>query len=202
MFLEESARMRERPPAELEPRVPERPRMDNVRPDLEGRRDVGRARRGGETDGVVEQSLRRADLDQGRRQPLEIRVERREARVLPVHARRDKGVGQPLQIPPLDERIDGAFAYQRRPDIVSRPTATGARGAWQLLARALEFSAKASVRFAPALSPPTAICSPGSRRAASAARRQARRREPPETDVRRQAVAGANVRNPLPVQPR
>ena len=47
--------------------------------------------------------------------PFEIRVERREARVLPVHALvGDKGLRQPLQVPLLDKRIDGAFAQERR----------------------------------------------------------------------------------------
>ena len=73
-------------------------------------RDVGLAGGGGEADSVVEQGLGRADLDQGRRQPLEIGIERRKARVFPVHSRRDIGLGQLFQVSFLNERIDGAFA--------------------------------------------------------------------------------------------
>ena len=41
VFPEERAHVRERAPAGLEMRVPERPGMDHVRPDFEGRADVG-----------------------------------------------------------------------------------------------------------------------------------------------------------------
>ena len=139
VFPEERARVRERAPARLEPRVPERPSMDHVRPDFEGRGDVGRAGRGGEADRVVEQGLGRTDLDQGRRQSLEIGVERREARVFPVHSRRRKGVGQLLQISLLNERIDRALARERRPrhgEIDPRRHEPETAG--QVLARALE----------------------------------------------------------------
>ncbi len=57
VFLEERAGVRERATAGLEPRVPERPRMDHVGPDFEGRGDIGRAGGGGEAEGVVEQRL-------------------------------------------------------------------------------------------------------------------------------------------------
>ncbi len=72
MFLEERARVRERAPSRIELCVPQRPRMDHVGPDFEGRGNVGLAGRGGEADGVVEQGFGRADLDQGRREALEI----------------------------------------------------------------------------------------------------------------------------------
>jgi hypothetical protein len=50
---EERARMRERAPSRLKLGVPEWPRMDHMRPNLEGRGDVGLTGGGGETDGVV-----------------------------------------------------------------------------------------------------------------------------------------------------
>ena len=131
--------MRERAPPRLELCVPERPRVDHTRPNLEGRRDVGLAGRGGEANGVVEQGLGRADLDQGRRQPLEICVERRKARVFPVHSCRREGRSQLLQVSFLDEGIDGAFARERRSghgEIDPRRQKPETPG--QILARALE----------------------------------------------------------------
>jgi hypothetical protein len=44
--------------------------MDHVRPDLQGDGNVGRARRGCETNSVVEQRFSRADLDQKGRKAL------------------------------------------------------------------------------------------------------------------------------------
>ena len=108
--MKERARTRERAPARLEMRIPERPGVDHVWPDFERRADVGCARSCGEADRVVEQSLGRTDLDEGRRQPLKIGVERREERIIPVHPSRDVGGRQVLQISFLNERIDGAHA--------------------------------------------------------------------------------------------
>ena len=139
--LEEHASVRERAPARLEPRIPERPRMDHMRPDFQGRGDVGLTGSGSEADRIVEQGLARADLNQGRRQSIEISVERRKARVFPVHSRRREGLRQRLQIFFLNERIGDAFAHECRPRHREvEPRRQKPETAGQILARTLELS--------------------------------------------------------------
>jgi len=53
------------------------PHMDHFRPDLEIHAYICGSRGLGQADGVVEQRFRRADLDQQRRKPGEIRIDRR-----------------------------------------------------------------------------------------------------------------------------
>ena len=55
----------------------EMPHMDHFRPDLEIHAYICGSRGLGQADGVVEQRFRRADLDQQRRKPGEIRIDRR-----------------------------------------------------------------------------------------------------------------------------
>ena len=68
----------------------------------------------GETRGIVEQRLGRSDLDQCWRQAPQVGIERRNACVLPVGARRETGLGQLLQIVLVDERILGVLGKHRR----------------------------------------------------------------------------------------
>ena len=88
--------------------------MDHVRPDFEGDGDVGRARRSGEAGRVAEQRLGRPDLDQRRREPVQVGVERRDARVLPVNPGGDIGVRKLDEIALVDEGIAGVLARHRR----------------------------------------------------------------------------------------
>ncbi len=205
VFPEECARTRKRASAGLEARVPERPGVDHVRPYLEGRRDVGRAPGGSEADSIIEQSLGRTDLNEGRRQSLEIRVERRKARVFPVHPSRDIGVGQPLQVPFLNERIDGAFARERRArhgEIDPRRQEPETAG--QILARALELPDQSERQIrARAVAPDRNVFGRVAVAAQAPPDGRARRRARPEKDARaRGGRQGPTCAGPLPVRPR
>ena len=140
-----------------------RKRMDHVRPDLERHRHVRGARFGCEARSVAEQRLGRSDLNQGGREAAQIRVERRDARVLPVHGRRDIGLRQLDQIAFVDQRIDGVLGRHRRfLHCQVRQGETSQTQAGASLFSALSRLARAAVSPAPALSPPTTIA-PGSK---------------------------------------
>src|SRR5215475_9849025 len=96
MRANEGAGIRERAPAWLELRVPERPRMDHVRPDLQRHRHVGGAGRSRKTRGVCKQRLRRSHLDQCRREAAQISVKRGNARILAVHSSGEIRLGKLL----------------------------------------------------------------------------------------------------------
>ena len=78
MGPDERAGARECAAARLQMRVPQRPRMDHVRPDLQSDGHVGGAGGGRKARGISEQRLGRSHLDQGRRQAVQIGVERRD----------------------------------------------------------------------------------------------------------------------------
>ena len=88
--------------ARLEPRVPDRPGMDHFGPDLERDRDAGGARDRGVASGVVEQRLRRADLNEHGGKAAGIAEERRDPRILPVHVRWQIGIDELGEIAAMD----------------------------------------------------------------------------------------------------
>ena len=96
------------PPPRIEPRIPERPSMNHVRPDLEGHCHVLRARLGSKPSCVREQRLVGANLDQERRQAQEIRKERRDAGIGGFD-RAEIGVGKFTEIASVDDRIDAVL---------------------------------------------------------------------------------------------
>lgn len=70
-MLDEDAGIGERAASGIEMRVPHMPRMRHMRPNLQSDGDIGRAGRCGEADGVGEQSLSGADLDEDGGKSLE-----------------------------------------------------------------------------------------------------------------------------------
>ena len=150
--------------------------------------------------GVVEQRLVRADLDQRRRKPTEVGKQRRNPRVLSVDPRRNVCTGQFLQIPLVDQRIDGVLADHRR----ARHRQIGPRrnepdaGRAALRRRRADCCISAIVRPPPALSPPTAMLRGATPARAETATPPARHRTPPETD----APATADIRPPAFARPR
>ena len=101
----ERARTRKRTPAGLQARIPQRPRMNHARPNLQGDGDIGGAGGGSKTHRIVEQGLVGADLDQHRRESAQVRKERRHPRVLPVERCGEIRGGQFLKVRLVDERV-------------------------------------------------------------------------------------------------
>jgi hypothetical protein len=93
-------------------RIPKRPGMNHVRPDLERDRDVSSAGSGGEANRVVEQCLVGPDLNERRRESAQAGIKRRYARVLPVEVYGQQSPYELFQITLVDERIDGFFARE------------------------------------------------------------------------------------------
>src|SRR5271170_7005678 len=91
----------------LETSVPEVPSVNHVWPNLQSDGRIGDARGRGETRGVVEQGLRRSDLDQSRRQAFQVREERRDTRVPSVHSGGNISNGEFAEVALVDEGIDG-----------------------------------------------------------------------------------------------
>jgi Lrp/AsnC ligand binding domain len=83
MSADECADVGERTAAGLQARVPKRPSVNHVRPNLKRYCYIGSAGGGRETSGVGEQGLVRSHLNQCRWEASQISVERRDSRVLP-----------------------------------------------------------------------------------------------------------------------
>ena len=94
MTADEFAGIGERISASLQMCVPHRKGVDHVGPDLERYGNPSRTGGCGKACGIIEQSFAGPNLDQCRRQSLEIREQRRDTRVIPLDARRQIGFGQ------------------------------------------------------------------------------------------------------------
>jgi len=99
--------------AGLEVRIPQRPCMDHVRPNLHRYGNVGRPEPGREAGHVFEERFCRPHLDQCWWKTTEVGIEGRHLRVAPIRAGRKIGIRQLLEISLVDEWIDGILGAQR-----------------------------------------------------------------------------------------
>jgi len=81
--------------------------MNHLRPDFQSHADIGCTRDSREASSIVKQRLGLSPLELLLEENLEIRVKRRNTRVLPIHSRWQISVSQFNEILLVNERIDG-----------------------------------------------------------------------------------------------